>query len=82
MSRKETPLHPLRRARLSLARPLTQVQLADFAGVSESTVERAESGKPIRVDCIQRLCDYFDKDADELGLPPVQRSLHGVFFST
>ncbi|MBV9689831.1 MAG: helix-turn-helix transcriptional regulator [Ktedonobacteraceae bacterium] len=71
MSGKETPLHPLRRARLSLPRPLTQVQLADFAGVSLSTVERAESGKPIRVDCIQRLCDHFGKDAQELGLQAV-----------
>jgi transcriptional regulator with XRE-family HTH domain len=71
MNREEAPLHPLRRARLSLDRPLTQVQLADLVGISKSTIERAESGKAIRVDNIQLLCAYLKKDAHELGLLPV-----------
>jgi transcriptional regulator with XRE-family HTH domain len=35
-----------------------QQQLADFAGLSLSTVERAERGEPMRVDSIQRLRDF------------------------
>jgi transcriptional regulator with XRE-family HTH domain len=46
----------------------TQQQLADFAGISLSTVERAEKGESIRVDCIQRLCECFSKTSEELGL--------------
>ena len=65
---KDTRSHPLRKARLGLARPLTQQQLADFAQVSLSTIERAERGEPIRIDSIQRICDYFDTDAQTLGL--------------
>ncbi len=61
-------MHPLRETRLSLPRPLTQKQLADFAGVSASTIERAERGEPIRVDCIQRICEALDKKPKELGL--------------
>jgi len=46
----------------------TQQQLADFAGISLSTVERAEKGESIRVDCIQRLCECLAKTSEELGL--------------
>lgn len=46
----------------------TQQQLADFAGISLSTVERAEKGGSIRVDCIQRLCECLSKTSEELGL--------------
>src|SRR5216684_2576475 len=65
---KDTKAHPLRVARLSLSRPLTQQQLADFAEVSISTIERAERGDPIRVDCQQRICAYLNKTPQELGL--------------
>src|SRR5437588_1221199 len=65
---KNTNAHPLRLARMNLPRPLTQKQLADFAGVSVSTVERAERGEPISIDSIQRICEYLGKDARELGL--------------
>ncbi len=65
---KDTKSHPLRVARMNLPRPLTQQQLADFAEVSISTIERAERGGPISIDSIQRLCKYFGKDARELGL--------------
>ncbi len=46
----------------------TQQQLADFAGISLSTVERAEKGESIRVDCIQRLCECLSKTSEALGL--------------
>ena len=51
-----------------LRKGLSQKQLADFAEVSVSTVERAEHGEKIRVDCVQRLCAYLDKAPNELGL--------------
>src|SRR6266581_5198507 len=51
-----------------LRRGWTQQQLADFAGISLSTVERAEKGESIRVDCIQRLCECLSKRSEELGL--------------
>ena len=45
-----------------------QQQLADFAELSLSTIERAERGKPIRVDSIQRLCSCLNKTPEQLGL--------------
>jgi transcriptional regulator with XRE-family HTH domain len=45
-----------------------QQQLADFAGLSLSTVERAERGEPMRVDSIQRLCACLQKTPEQLGL--------------
>ena len=56
----------LRTERLRLG--WTQRQLADFAAISLSTVERAEKGESIRVDCIQRLCECLFKTSEELGL--------------
>ena len=58
--------HLLRTERL--CRAWTQQQLAGFAGISLSTVERSERGEPIRVDCIQRLCECLSKSSEELGL--------------
>ncbi|PRX40896.1 helix-turn-helix protein [Planifilum fimeticola] len=46
----------------------SQQQLADFAGLSRSTIERAERGEPIRVDSIQRLCECLQKTPEQLGL--------------
>lgn len=46
----------------------SQQQLADFAVISLSTVERAEQGKSIRIDSIQRLCTCLDKTPEQLGL--------------
>lgn len=65
---KNMNIHPLRAARLNLFRPLTQQQLADFTEVSLSTIERAERCIPISVDSQQRICDYFKKTPQELGL--------------
>jgi len=46
----------------------SQQQLADFAGLSLSTIQRAERGKPIRIDSIQRLCECFQQTPEQLGL--------------
>jgi len=45
-----------------------QQQLADFAELSLSTIERVERGEPIRVDSIQRLCTCLHKTPEQLGL--------------
>ncbi len=45
-----------------------QQQLADFAEVSLSTIERAERGEPIRVDNMERLCTCLQKTPEQLGL--------------
>ncbi len=58
--------HPLKAERIR--KNLTLKMLADFAGASVSTVERAERGKMIRVDSRQRLCAYLQKSAELLGL--------------
>ena len=46
----------------------TQQQIADFAGISLSTIERAERGGSIRIDCIQRICACLSKTPQDLGL--------------
>lgn len=46
----------------------TQQQLADFAELSLSTIERAERGEPIRVDSIERICKCLQKSPEQLGL--------------
>jgi transcriptional regulator with XRE-family HTH domain len=45
-----------------------QQQLADFAELSLSTIERAERGESLRVDNIQRLCACLRKTPEQLGL--------------
>lgn len=45
----------------------SQQQLADFAGIGICTVERAEQGKPLRIDTIQRLCACLGKTPEQLG---------------
>ncbi len=65
---KNANMHPLRATRLNLSRPLTQQQLADFTELSLATIQRAERGISIGIDAQQRLCDYFNKTAQELGL--------------
>lgn len=56
----------LREARLK--KGWSQQQLADFSGLSLSTIQRAESGKPIRIDSIQRLCECLQQTPEKLGL--------------
>lgn len=56
----------LRRARLQ--KGWSQQQLADFAEIGITTVARAESGKFLRIDTIQRLCACLEKTPEQLGL--------------
>jgi len=58
-----------------LRRGWTQQQLADFATISLSTVERAEKGGAIRVDCIKRLCECLLKTPEELGLLKIDQRI-------
>ena len=60
-------MHPLKKARRD-HHNLTQQQLADFTGLTRSTIERAERGEPVSLYTRQKLCAYFDKTAQELGL--------------
>ena len=49
-------------------RSYTQQMVADFAGVSLATVQRAEVGKPIRIDNQLLLCKFFGMTAEQLGM--------------
>ena len=51
-----------------LRRGWSQQQLADFADMSLSTIERAERGESIRVDNIERLCTCLQRTPEQLGL--------------
>ena len=53
----------------------SQQQLADFAELSPSTVERAERGEPIRVDSIHRLCSCLQRTPEQLGLIEASREV-------
>lgn len=55
----QTTVNLLKKARLSLG--YTQQMLADFAGVGKATIQRAESGKPLRPDTVHQLCLYFSE---------------------
>ena len=76
---QEDNVHPLKKARLKLG--YTQKLLADFAQVGEATIQRAESGKPLRPDSIQQLCSHFSEryqrqvSPQELGLVPEEKAL-------
>src|SRR5437667_2858012 len=59
-------VHPLRKERLR--RGWKQRQLADFAQIGLSAVERAEGGKSISLENVQRLCDCLGKSPEQLGL--------------
>ena len=58
--------HLLRTARLQQG--WTQQQLADFAMISLSSVERAERGEMMRVDTMNRLSECLHKSPKQLGL--------------
>lgn len=55
----------------------SQQQLADFAAIGRSTVERAERGKPIRVDNIQWVCACLEKTPEQLGLVKLEYQQEG-----
>lgn len=58
--------HPLCIAREQ--RNLSQQGLADAAGLSKRTIQRAERGLGVNAASRQILCDFFGKSAQELGL--------------
>ena len=56
----------------------SQQQLADFAGIGIATVARAEQGKSLRIDNIQRLCACLDKTPEQLGLVKLEYQQEGL----
>src|ERR1700731_2191227 len=60
----------------------SQQQLADFAGVSLSTIERAEKGESVRVDSIQRLCICLSKTPEEIGLLTFSQESSEILLAT
>src|SRR5947209_20001884 len=68
----EIQIHPLQKARKKLG--IKQKVLADLTGLSEPTIKRAESGRPLDDYTIIALCDYFsmryrrEVKPEELGL--------------
>src|SRR5262245_36463031 len=58
----------LREARLS--RGLTAEQLAEYTGLSPSTILRAEDGHDVRPDTIRLLSTYLKRSPADLGLLP------------
>ena len=64
------PNELLRKARVQLH--LTQKELAEEIGVTHITVNRWEKGKVTPIPYYrQKLCDFFQMDAESLGLPPL-----------
>jgi tetratricopeptide (TPR) repeat protein/transcriptional regulator with XRE-family HTH domain len=68
----ENQIHPLQQARKKLG--IRQKVLADLTGLSEPTIKRAESGKPLDDYTISAICEYFamrygrQVKPEELGL--------------
>ena len=51
---------------------LTQKELAEEIGVTHITVNRWEKGKVTPIPYYrQKLCNFFQKDTESLGLPPL-----------
>ena len=48
-------------------------EVADAVGVSFQTVLRAEQGAPLNPDSRRRLCAFYGKTSEELGLVPRRR---------
>lgn len=62
--------HPLRKERHR--RGWKQQQLADFAQIGLSTVERAERGEGVSLESVQRLCNCLGKSPEQLGLLKIE----------
>src|SRR5579863_2732874 len=68
----EIEVRPLQQARRKLG--IKQTVLADLTGLSEPTIKRAESGRPLDDYTITAICDYFsmrygrEVKPEELGL--------------
>jgi len=69
-------LHPLKSAREK--RNLTQQMLADFTQMSKATVNRAERGEPISAENRRRICEFFGKSSEELGLVSNSSQLNNI----
>ncbi len=53
----------------------TQAEIADIIGVTEITVGRWERGQAFPTPyCVTKLCRYFEKTPEELGLVPQTRA--------
>ena len=48
-------------------------EVADAVGLSFRTVLRAEQGAPLNPESRRRLCQFFNKTSEELGLVPRRR---------
>jgi transcriptional regulator with XRE-family HTH domain len=66
----------LRKARLS--RGLTAEQLAEYTGLSPSTILRAESGHGVRPDTIRLLSKFLKRPPADLGLLPPRGARRSV----
>jgi transcriptional regulator with XRE-family HTH domain len=63
---QRSSIHPLRQARE--AKNLTLQALADAVGLSEKTIWSAEHNQPVGLYTRKKLCKYFRKTAQELGI--------------
>jgi len=55
-----------------LRQGLTQVRLAAKTGLSEETIQRAESGKGISLDSIEKICACLGKSLEQLDLLKIE----------
>ena len=69
----EIQIHPLQQARKKLG--IKQTVLADLTGLSEPTIKRAESGRPLDDYTITAICDYFSMRYGR-GVKPEELGLH------
>ncbi len=51
-------------------------EVAEATGLSFRTVLRAEQGEPLNPESRRRLCLFYDKTSEELGLVPRRRKAH------
>lgn len=56
---------------------LSMQEVADGAKVSLRTVLRAEKGDPLNPESRKRLCKFYGKTSEELGLIPQRRRAQG-----
>lgn len=61
------------RAQRSLRR-LSQVELAELAGVTFRPVHQIENGRPIRLDTLLRICAVLGLDVSLVPKPPTPRT--------
>ena len=57
-------------------------EVAEATGLSFRTVLRAEQGAPLNPESRRRLCQFYDKTPEELGLIPRRRRDEMALFTT